>query len=66
MYIITDNEDVEYGTFKTEDEAYKAITEAIKKRNFKSYYYRQVILEDGRVWIDYGSHHHFFYIQTIK
>jgi len=31
MYIITDNEDVEYGTFKTEEEAYKAIAEAIKK-----------------------------------
>lgn len=62
MVKLTDNLGKEYGVFKTQEEAYGEIRRQLELLNFKSYYYRQSILEDGRIWVDYGSHSHFFYL----
>lgn len=65
MYILKDSNEILYGTFETENEAYAEIKRQIELLNFKSYYYRLNYLEDGSKWIDYGSHSHFFHILNI-
>jgi len=60
-----DSNDRDFGLFETHDQAYEAISEYLKETNFKSYYYRQVCLEDKTLMIDYGSHSHFFYMRRL-
>lgn len=62
LYVVSDNDKKYYGHFKSLDNAYAEIKKQIELRNFQSYYYRQSMLEDGEIWLDYGSHTHFFYI----
>jgi hypothetical protein len=50
----------------TEEEAYDVIKKYLKDINFDSYYYRQSFLDDGSIWVDYGSYTHFFCIKEIK
>lgn len=61
-YVLTDNDKKYYGHFNSLDNTYAEIKKQIKQLNFKPYYYRQNMLEDGVIWLDYGSHTHFFYI----
>ena len=63
MFMLTDNNDVNYGLFESQDAAYDEIKKRIKLLNFEVYYYRQNMLDDRTVWIDYGSHTHFFYLR---
>jgi hypothetical protein len=65
MFILTDSDDVNYGLFETEADAYIEIQRQLDIKNFKSFYMRQTFLEEGTVWIDYGSHTHFFYIKVF-
>jgi len=48
---------------ETIDEAFAVIAKYLEDLHFKSYYYRQNLLDDKAVQIDYGSHTHFFYMQ---
>ena len=65
MFVLTDSDDVNYGLFETEADAYIEIQRQLDIKNFKSFYMRQTFLEEGTVWIDYGSHTHFFYIKVF-
>ena len=62
-YVVTDSNEKEYGRTDTEEQAFKLIREAVAKSGFTSYYTRVNILESGKLWIDYGSHTHFFFIE---
>lgn len=53
-------------TFNTEEEAYAFIQEYLDSIKYHSYYFRQSLIDDNTIWIDYGSYSHFFYIQFIK
>lgn len=53
-----DNTEQEY-EFKTEEEMFDFIRTHAKSQNH-GYYYRHNLLEDGWVWLDYGSHTEFF------
>jgi len=64
-YLLIDSNDNEYGIFETVDKAFNRIKEYLESINFKIYYYRQTILENNSIWIDYGSHTHFFYIVEL-
>lgn len=48
---------------KTIDEAFDVVREYLLKTGFDSYYYRQNLLDNKTVEVDYGSHTHFFYMQ---
>ena len=50
-----------HGIFNTLDEAQDSVREWWKKNDFKPYYIRQCMLEDGTCWWDYGSHTCFYY-----
>ena len=63
MIKLTDSNKKDYGLFQTIDEVWRAIDNHLKDTNFKRYYTRVTTLEDGTLWIDYGSHTHFFYIK---
>jgi hypothetical protein len=65
MFKVTDNKNKDYGTVETIELAWELITNYLKQINFKSYYCRQIELGSGKLWIDYGSHTHFFYIEII-
>ena len=62
MVQLTDNLGKDYGVFNTKQEVYAEIKRQIELLNFKSYYYHHIILENGKIWIDYGSHSHSFYL----
>jgi hypothetical protein len=66
MFVLTDNNKKEFGTFDTIEKAYEKIREYLESIGFKAYYYRQSFLEDNSIWIDYGSHTHFFYINELQ
>jgi uncharacterized protein with von Willebrand factor type A (vWA) domain len=51
---------------KNIEEAFSVIKEYLESINFKSYYYRKNFLEDGTIWLDYGSHSHFFFIKETE
>ena len=63
MYTLTDSKEKHYGEYETQDEAFRAMTKIIDELGFKVYYYRQVEIEEGKLWVDYGSHSHFFTIE---
>ena len=50
-----------HGIFNTLDEAQDSVREWWKKNDFKPYYIRQCMLEDGTCWWDYGSYVCFYY-----
>lgn len=60
-----DNNDVQYGIFDTMEDAYKAIQDYTVENKINVYYYRQRLLKDDIIHIDYGSHIHFFYIKEV-
>lgn len=55
-----------HGIFNTLEEAQDSVREWWKKNNFKPYYVRSVVLDDGTVWWDYGSHICFYYFVPIE
>lgn len=61
-----DSNNIEYGLFNSMEDAYKEIQKYTTARKIDVYYYRQNLLEDGTIYIDYGSHVHFFYIKEIN
>jgi hypothetical protein len=63
MIKLTDSNKKDLGLFKTIDEVWRAIDKYLEGLDFKRYYTRVTTLEDGTLWIDYGSHTHFFYIK---
>jgi hypothetical protein len=65
MFEVIDNKNLKYGVFDTDFEARDMIRKLIDESGFKSYYWRQSYLQDGGIWIDYGSHSHFFYIIPV-
>jgi hypothetical protein len=65
MFVLTDSDNINYGLFETEQEAFAEISKQLQIRDFQSYYMRQSFLEEGTIWIDYGSHTHFFYIKVF-
>ena len=65
-YVVTDSSGKEYGRTDTEEQAFKLISESVASTGFTSYYHRVTPLENGKLWIDYGSHTHFFYIEKEK
>ena len=65
MFRLYDNYNVEYGTFETVELCYDKIKDELVKANFKSYYYRQNLIDNKIIWVDYGSHTHFFFIEKI-
>ena len=66
MFEVKDSNDKSYGKYETGLDARDAIHEFIDETGFTTHYWRQIPLEDGRLWIDYGSHTHFFYIIPMK
>ena len=46
--------------FRTEKDMNKNISDFLKKHNFKSYYSRQWVCENGYTMIDFGSHSQFY------
>jgi hypothetical protein len=64
MFRLYDNNEKEYGLFTSYDAAWKAMISYLDEIQFKYYYFRQSLLEDGTSWVDYGSHSHFFYIEN--
>lgn len=48
---------------ETEKEAFKEISAFLKKCNYKSYYTRYYIDNEGVMHIDVGSHSQFFYLK---
>lgn len=61
-----DSNDVQYGEFDTMEDAYKEIQNYTTKNKISVYYYRQNLLEDNVIYVDYGSHIHFFYIGEVE
>ena len=66
MYLVYDNANTIKEYKNTEDEAYGVIKQYLDDTGFTSYYYRQSFADDGSIWIDYGSHTHFFYIKEVE
>jgi hypothetical protein len=59
------NETTLLGEFATKEDAYQAISDDIDSTGFKSFYWRTNTLEEGEVWLDYGSHSRFYLIEQI-
>lgn len=51
------------GTFDTEKDARAAMVQDLLSKGIKPYYYRSWQRDDVTEWIDYGSHHSFYYIK---
>ena len=54
-----------YGEFDSIEDAYKEIQKYTVENNIDVFYYRQNLLKDGSIYVDYGSYTHFFYIKEI-
>ena len=65
MIKLTDNHNKEYGTYENENEALSQISKIVRENGFKSYYHRITPVNDTKKWVDYGSHTHFFYLETL-
>ncbi len=61
-----DSNNIQYGLFDTIEDAYKEIQKYTNEKKIDVFYYRQNLSEDGTIWIDYGSHTHFFNIKEVK
>jgi hypothetical protein len=59
------NEITLLGNYATKEEAHQAISADIKQTGFKSYYLRTTTREDGKIWLDYGSHSRFYLIEQV-
>lgn len=66
MYMLTDNKGKNYGLFENLTTAYDEIKRQVKLLNFDSGYIRENLLDDRTIWVDYGSHTHFFYIKEVE
>ena len=53
-------------TVEKEKDANKVINDFLAEHNFKSYYMRKWIRDDGRVMVDVGSHSEFFILEDVK
>lgn len=49
---------------ESEELCYDEINKFLEDKNYKSYYYRQWITDDGIITVDVGSHSEFFEIHT--
>jgi len=63
---IEDKEKTELGQYQDQAEAFEAITKDIESNGFESFYWRINTLEDGSLWLDYGSHTRFYIIENLK
>lgn len=59
---LVDNKGVVHLTDATEDMCF-AFIRAYAQANNLGFYFRTRLLENGNIWVDYGSHSHFFEIQ---
>ena len=50
--------------FEDMDSLIEFVKNYYTEKGFKSYYWRQCVLENGKIMIDYGSHSHLFYYRT--
>lgn len=50
---------------KNMKEALKAISEFLDSKNIQSYYFRLNQIDENKIWVDYGSHSHFFYLESL-
>jgi len=64
MYKLKDSDGVEHLTNTTLEACWGYIAAYAKSKD-KGYYYRQNMLEDESIWVDYGSHAHTFVIQKV-
>lgn len=60
-----DNKNEEHGLFESMEEAYKQIQRYTVANKIDVFYYRQNLLKDGTIMVDYGSHTHLFYMKEI-
>ena len=65
LYVLSDSDKNYYGHFKSLDNTYTELKAQLDALNFKSYYQRSWIDEEGVITIDYGSHTHFFHITPV-
>lgn len=65
MIKLWDNVKIEK-TFNNKKEMYDFIKIYLEEKKFNSHYYRLNYLEDGTVWLDYGSYTHFFYFTEVE
>jgi hypothetical protein len=65
MYKLKDSEGKIHLENETHDNVWKYIREYAKSKE-NGYYYIQNPLENGNIWIDYGSHTHFFILEELK
>jgi hypothetical protein len=59
MYQLKDSTGIIHLDNLTEQACWDYVVAYAKSKN-KGYYYRKNLLENGKIWIDYGSHTHFF------
>jgi len=59
MYQLKDSDGKIHLTNTTQEACWDYVVAYAKSKN-KGYYYRQNLLGNGNMWIDYGSHTHFF------
>jgi hypothetical protein len=65
LYQLKDNAGTIHLKNATQEVCWDYVVAYAKLKN-KGYYYRQRLLENGNIWIDYGSHTHFFEIEELK
>jgi hypothetical protein len=65
LYQLKDNTGTIHLENATQEACWDYVVAYAKSKN-KGYYYRQNLLENGNIWIDYGSHIHFFEIEELK
>ena len=58
---LIDNKGVVHLTDATEDMCFSFINKYAKSKDL-GFYFRSHLLENGNIWVDYGSHSHFFEI----
>jgi hypothetical protein len=64
MYQLKDSTSMIHLDNSTEQACWEYVVSYAKLKN-KGYYYRKRLLENGNIWIDYGSHTHFFELIDI-
>ena len=62
-YRLTHTNGKDFGLFINLQAVYDEIQRYLKEIGFKSYYYREIIIEEGYMRIDYGSHTQFFHVK---
>lgn len=50
---------------KSMKEALRAISDFLDNNGIQSYYFRLNQIDENKIWVDYGSHSHFFYLESV-